>query len=280
MSISENTADGEFELACKHCGERNPPRFAICWNCGQSLEDAERVKSTEPPNEDDRRTLSFQSISKHLADHQTDWCELVAVLLATFVYHILRTSIIQRVNISTGSLTGISWYVGWSMLLWILIRHDSSSAQPVPLRESKWIHEVLFAVLILAADFALSYVVAILAHDMRLPIGQPPVFVEISGLQSWMSHGVLLFFAAAYEEMMYRVYLQSKLESLLGDTVLSIAISAMIFAASHGYPPAPTLRIFAMGALYGTIYHYARRLPRLVLAHWMHNLLVSYMSQL
>jgi membrane protease YdiL (CAAX protease family) len=279
MSSSENTAENGIELMCTGCGERNPPRFAFCWNCGQSLEDAERVESTEPADAVEEKTLSWRSISKYLADHRTDWCELVAVLLATFVYHVLATSLTGSNTTLTAQLVAISRYIGWSILLWILIRRDARVPQPVALRESRWLYELGFAVLIVGANWLVSCFAAVLAHDMRLAVGTPPVSVEVVGLRPWFALGTAMFFGATYEELLYRVYLQSKLESLLGDTILSIVISAMIFAANHGYPPAATLRVFAVGVLYGTIYYFSRRLPRLVLGHWMHNVLVTIVNQ-
>jgi membrane protease YdiL (CAAX protease family) len=278
MSTSDDTAADKLESICPGCGERNPPQFALCWNCGASLENAEKAAAVEEPDEDDADQVQTLA-SDNPFGRWTGWYELVAVVLATFVYHVLAQSLIGVNHNAAAYFVAIPRYAGWSLLLWILIRRDRSAVQPVSLRECRWLSELVFAVLIVAVNWLLSYAIAIFAHEVRLPQGNPPAYPEITGVWPWNAFCVALFFGAAYEELLYRVYIQSKLESLLGNSMISIVISAIIFAVNHGYPPASTLRVFAVGMMYGTIYCVTRKMPRLVLGHWMHNILVAVLSQ-
>ncbi len=106
MSGSENSGK-EFELACEGCGEKNPPHFAICWNCGQSLENAQRVEAVDEANLDDDVTETTSSTENPFG-HWTGWCELGAVLLVTFVNRMVdlivyRDSNAPRLGIATQS---------------------------------------------------------------------------------------------------------------------------------------------------------------------------------
>lgn len=271
------------ELICTGCGERNPLNFAACWKCGESLEEAEREAGTEPAAAEGETSLSWRSVRRHLVDHRWEWCELLAVLSMTFVYRLvgrlmLGDDVPQRSPVER--LIYLPNYFGWILLLWVLIRRDRSATQPVLLMECRWWAEALWGVLITLGGFALWYALIFVTHDMRLHDGGPPPREPvIAGWGPWLAQGTLFLFAAAYEEMMYRVYLQAKIESLLGDTVISIVISAVLFAASHGYPPASTVRVFGIGLMFGTIYYFTRRVPRLVLGHWWYNLLIAVMTQ-
>jgi membrane protease YdiL (CAAX protease family) len=134
---------------------------------------------------------------------------------------------------------------------------------------------VLLALGIVAAERMVSLVTAVLASDFRLPKAEPQIYVQLTSFKMVAVYGITWAFAIAYEEVLFRAYLQSKLESLLGETILPILISAAIFAAAHGYPPRGALHVFTFGVLFGVIYRLTSRLPRLVLAHWMWDLLRS-----
>jgi membrane protease YdiL (CAAX protease family) len=273
---------GQSELLCKACGERNPPRFELCWNCGKSLEGASEADPQAEPDEQEIAAIESNS-SSNSRGRLVDWCELAAVIFAACAYPILYHLVYEAEETPTASvasaLLAIPRYAGWSILLWLLVRRDRRVLQPKPLRDCRWYQEVFFALLIVAAKWTLGYFVAALAIDFGMPREKPPIYVELSGAGLVIAYATRLFFAAVYEEILFRVYLQSKLESLLGDTILPVLISSTLFTAIHGYPPRSALQLFASGILMGIVYRVSFRVPRLVLAHWCWNLLTLYLRQ-
>jgi membrane protease YdiL (CAAX protease family) len=82
------------------------------------------------------------------------------------------------------------------------------------------------------------------------------------------------FFAAAYEEVVFRAYLIARLSLVLRRPAWAVLLAAALFALAHGYPPNSTLTVFVFGVVYGFVYLWSRSLPRLVFAHWIYNLAV------
>ena len=273
-----------IELACQHCGERNPANFSVCWNCGQSLDEAERVAAAELVDKSEEITVSQAATDKPFG-RWTGWCELTGVLLLTFVNQVVKIWI--RGNWGTyrtapidiaALLATIPRYLGISLVLWILIRRDRSIAQPIALRDCNWFYEFGFAILIMGANLWLvRFVGRVVAIDGLTDQRSAPYL--ISGTALWAAQAVRWFFSSTYEELLFRAYLQPIIQSLTGSAALGIVISAFIFAVGHGYPFGATLQVVAMGLLFGAIYHFNRRVPRLVLGHWMYNLLVAYLRQ-
>ena len=89
-----------------------------------------------------------------------------------------------------------------------------------------------------------------------------PVLFSSDGTRA--GYSALMLFTVIYEEVLYRAYLQAKLQSLIGGTALPVIVSAAMFATMHGYPLASTLILFTIGAFYGIVYSMTRELPRLV----------------
>ena len=269
------------ELACPKCGETSPEHFAICWNCGEHLENAEQVPAES--EESDAEVQTWAQVRQQFSSRRYDWIELVAVVLATCGYGIVASRLVDRNDFLDPSLTSfltyLPRYLGWSILLWLFVRRDNQVRQPALIKQCRWYVEIFYALLILLASWVLWFVVADLAWSMRLPFGKPPVYVEITTAAAWAIVTAKWFIAAIYEETLFRVYFVSKFESLLGSSALAIIISAALFTAVHGYAPGPSLDLFFGGLMFGAIYKFSRRIPRLVLAHWMYNLVGAYMRQ-
>jgi membrane protease YdiL (CAAX protease family) len=282
MSSPENSGK-EFELACEGCGEKNPPHFAICWNCGRSLENAQKVEPIDEPDlEDD--AVEATTATENPFGRWTGWCELTAVLLVTFVYRTLAllqhgawSADYTRNSDPAAYLSHLPWYIGLSMLLWILVRRDKAVVQPTVLRKCNWWYEIGFALAILFANLLVVRLVAIFAYQIGVPRSQPQA-ISVDSSAEWLIYFVVWFFATLYEEILYRVYLQSKIESLIGRPILTILVSSTLFAVSHGYPLRGTILVFATGVLFGSIYYCSRCLPRLALAHWMYDLLLAFLQ--
>lgn len=284
MSTSDDTAVDKLESICPGCGERNPPQFALCWNCGAGLENAEKAATIEEPDEDDANQIQTVA-SDNPFGRWTPWYELTAVLLVTFVYRIVDLLVYSgwhnRPDTDFDSirvLTYLPTYIGLPMLLWILVRRDRALKQPLALRKCNWWAEIAFALAIVFATFLMVRVVGILTIPLGVPTAKAPRIL-VTGTDQWAASLLYWFFAVLYEEVLFRVYLQSKIESLIRNTPLAILSSAALFAIGHGYPLRGTIQVFATGLLFGTIYSCSHRLPRLVLAHWMYDLLVVLLQQ-
>jgi membrane protease YdiL (CAAX protease family) len=84
---------------------------------------------------------------------------------------------------------------------------------------------------------------------------------------------ITAFVAAAYEEVVFRAYLISRLSRTFGErTWWAVLASAVLFAFLHRYPLRPALLVLAYGAFCGVVYARSRSLPRLVVAHWLFNI--------
>jgi len=277
----------QSELECKNCGERNPSRFEICWNCGKSLEDANRVQSSETADEDTETSDNFEletsetRSARSVSSRWIDWWELVAVLLVT-IYPIVLPLLVG----SSDERREITWdyflllvprRIGMIVILWLLVSRDPLVGKPAPIRPRQLPSELLFELFILMADTCLRVAVRALIAGFGLPRGIPADSTTFASAAVKAAYPLALLVSAAYEETIFRVYFQSKLQKLLGGKVtLSIILAASLFAIVHGYTLRGTIGIFASGILLGTVYQISRSVPRLVLAHWMHNLMVYF----
>lgn len=268
-----------IELVCKGCGETNPRKFEICWNCARSLEDAGRVESAESPDEDEEVVAEEPEVAPFEPSRLTNWIEVIAVLLVTCYPYLLSQVLYDNAGKRTIDadylLHFVPYYVGMATVLWILVRRDTLMPQPKSIGKSNWIVEAVYAFLILLANWCLGILVLRFTTNWDIPKNAQANELVFASDAVRAAYAATLFFSALYEEVLFRVYLQAKLQSLMGGrVVVPIIASAVVFAECHGYSLRGTLRIFATGICYGIAYQYGRRVPRIVAAHWMHNLLV------
>ncbi len=282
MASPSNRAD----LVCKDCGEINPPKFEICWNCGRGLEDAEAVESPRLAEPQQEQLAAVAAAASEAPAMPTPtwgrWLELIAVVLVTCYPYLLAGLLYERGGQRTIDaehlLRFVPYYIGMAVVLWVLIRRDTLMPQPKPVGQSNWFEEIVYAFLILLANWCLGMLVMMLTADWHVPKSAHDSNLAFTSDAVRLAYGATLLFSALYEEVLFRVYLQAKLQSLLGGrATLPIVTSAVLFAACHGYSLRGTLRVFATGIGYGVAYQFSRRVPRLVLSHWMHNLVALSM---
>ena len=82
--------------------------------------------------------------------------------------------------------------------------------------------------------------------------------------------------SAFQEEALFRAYLWNRLTELTRQPLLSIAISALLFASGHGYPLDMTLVFFLSASIQGLLFWKVRSLWGLAIGHWLHNLWVVF----
>jgi membrane protease YdiL (CAAX protease family) len=218
----------------------------------------------------------------HAAKDQTragSALELVAVLLATVAYPIGANLLLvaDEGPISAGQLASyIPWYAGVTLVLWRLLarREGLFSPAPPPASASRWLEELLIGVVLFLAVWSFESLVGRLV-DALLP---PDPSRRVASFQRYVAPGMYAIeslFAAAYEEVVFRAYLISRLASVLGIRgTPAVVLAAAAFALIHGYPLGWTLTVFAVGVFYGALYLASPNLPRLVVAHWLYNLAV------
>lgn len=223
----------------------------------------------EEPSEGGRRPRTFETL------------ELVGVLLVTSVYPIVSDLLggpgppIER----RWLIADIPRFAGLTLIVWTLLRRGRQgplAPMPMPRSAGQWGREVVGGVLL----FIVLYVVVqpLLLHGLYR-VGVPdipsrwPSFLRQPGVAAVFS--LQTFFAAAYEEVVFRAYLISRLSLMLGKShAWAVLAAAVLFALMHGYPLGATLSVFADGIGYGLVYASSRSLPRLVGAHWLYNLAV------
>lgn len=87
--------------------------------------------------------------------------------------------------------------------------------------------------------------------------------------------------SAFSEELVTRVYLVTRLSSLLGSTVLSIVLAAALFASYHIYQGVPgTVYSFLFGIAYGAAYVLHRRIWPLAIGHAAYNTAIELLQEL
>jgi hypothetical protein len=219
VSTSENTSGDEFELACKNCGERNPSHFAICWNCGESLENAEQVVPIEEPELDEELEQAPPVASDIPFGHWTQWYELTAILLITFVHRIIGLAIYSGWKSGPDTtadaidyLSQLPWYIGMSMLLWILIRRDKEVKQPIALTKCNWWIEIAFALAIVFANFPIVRAVGAFAFRIGLSNARS-ARIAVTGADEWAALLLYWLVATLYEEVLFRVYFVFAIEN-------------------------------------------------------------------
>jgi membrane protease YdiL (CAAX protease family) len=169
-----------------------------------------------------------------------------------------------------------AFHIAFAALLLFLIWRRAGSLEPAGLAHLQWSWELLFGVVILGATLCVYFLTRTLA--------------SMAGLQSWRSdapspvgpgvfYPLMLLAAAFHEEVLFRGYLIGRFETLAGRAATAapaVLLSSLLFAIGHVASPARSLELVGAGLLWGGIFASARRLPRLVFAHWAWNLVVLY----
>jgi membrane protease YdiL (CAAX protease family) len=279
-------ANRRTSTKCSACGEANPPRFDICWSCGADLTGPRGIEMPIKPDQSSPAEIESitpsrgqmqRRLTSHAINRWNDWLELAAVVLFTCVARYASQLLSQPQvthNITWSALAAsIPHYAGLTILLWLLIRRDRAALQPEPLKNSHWLQEILFGAAIAAASTCATLMISAIGSGISIDTGFPRFLVEAPAERNVCIEIIYAFFAVIYEEAVFRVYLQSKLQSLMpGKVVIAVLLSAAIFAVVHRFSLKGTLNAFASGLIFGAAYQTRRRFPRIVLGHWFHNL--------
>jgi membrane protease YdiL (CAAX protease family) len=187
-------------------------------------------------------------------------------------------------ELSDGTIT-VQWLVanaltdlGFCLLVPVLLTRGESFDWKLPWTGRGWAKEfgwgLLLLIVIYVGDALVAQAFSPLGLDYSThwdnPLAKPATLVTFC---------ILLPIVGLSEELLFRVYVQTRLTQIMrGRRTLPVLVGAVLFAAVHGYPLAGTLSVLVMGLVLGFSYQINGKIPRLVIAHTMNNLLVALLT--
>jgi len=176
-------------------------------------------------------------------------------------------------------LARLPFEAGMAVILLQLLRHGRGvEVPPAPTSSPGWKRELLLGLALGFGLFFALFASSIVVRRLGIPGDVSPwdAVLRTNG-------GRVLFsfetpFAATYEEIAFRAYLQTRLtEWMPRSRLLAVVLAAGAFSLTHGYSPAGSLCVYLFGMLQGFAYLRWRRLPRLVVAHAFTNVLMTWL---
>jgi membrane protease YdiL (CAAX protease family) len=174
-------------------------------------------------------------------------------------------------------LARIPFDFGMAVILLLLLRSNGSTVQPRPTTLYEWKRELLLGAALgfglFFAVFACSYV----AFRFGIPGGDSAWLPLRERSDSRIAFTIAALFSSTYEEIAFRVYLQTRLQDWMPRArFLPVLLSAAAFSLAHGYSPLASIGVYVFGLLLGFAYRRWRRIPRLAVAHWFFNVLTVW----
>jgi membrane protease YdiL (CAAX protease family) len=204
--------------------------------------------------------------------------ELGVVLIVVWLPLVVAGSVGRgepRAQTIASELYGIATEVGVIGLLLYLLWRNREPWRHVGLRRVRWWSELLWAGVIYVACWVAWM---LLTRWAALLYGPAPETTspEKPGAAYLVALPLFLVISAAFEELFVRGYLWNRLQRLSGSKAVALVGSSLLFAAYHPYRVYELLYIFTFGLVLGLFQWKGRSLPRLILAHTLFNLSVSY----
>ena len=263
---------------CPACHQTSPTTLTSCWKCGANLVGG-RVWQVAEEVEQKKKPLEAPSLPESSLDRRTLSWEVVMVLLVTWLPQGIA-GIEHMFTPAPRAAAEIWWEIlgplGRIALILYLLGRDRLWLDALGISRLRWVREVGWGVVILAVAMILEYLAVLLSLKLGLPYWNTENDTLEEFQQARWLLPVVLLIAATSEEVFYRAYLLTRLTQVLGGPGRALIVSSVLFALAHGYSPASTFDILVAGILYGAIFIVCPRLPRLVLAHWGWNLIVTY----
>ena len=131
--------------------------------------------------------------------------------------------------------------------------------------------------MILVTNMFARTIVTLIGREVHVG-ASPSVWVEaLRHHNTWVAFQVIAPLSALYQELVCRVYMQSRLTQILrGHSILVVLICSWLFAAVHGYAPLGSINVFIAGLIYGASYQLNGKIPRLVIAHAANNMIGGF----
>lgn len=198
---------------------------------------------------------------------------LLVVWLPAFAFSFWLRAHPEPIELSD-ELLWLVTFAGELALLAFLVWRNGERWQSLGLRRTRWWAELAWG----ALAYACCSIAASSIGDLMYLIGLTPrgywqYSDQFLASYKWTLPFYLLV-GAAYEEVIYRGYLPTRLEQLGVPPWLAILSSSLLFAATHPYNLGALAETFAFGVALGLFQHWGQSLPRLILAHWVYNMVV------
>ena len=215
-----------------------------------------------------------------MPDRRGQLLELLAVLLTAFGANLFLFAANYEMsgsNVSVVTLVaGILANIGWCLLVPILLARRQAFDWKLPRTGGGWAKEFGWGALLMLAIFGCTTVVGVLAGALGLeeapthwssPLNDPSILATFC---------VLTPIVGLSEELLFRVYVQTRLTQIMrGNWIFPVIVGSCLFAAAHVYDLVGTLSVLTIGAVLGISYQANGKIPRLVVAHILNNLIVA-----
>lgn len=281
---------------CKTCGKKYSEWISlvntngVCGDCFESCLSQERKAESQidvapalvtaaPPSEGNPHSLGGKARPQPLVPLNV-LLETVGVALAVFGYRILLDLLgpESKSPVTTHGLVASSLSdLGWILLIVCLLNRSGSFQWQLPGSKKAWLIEFGWGAVLLVTNMFGKTIVILIGWKMHLA-SSPTVWGDaFRNHSTWLAFQILAPLFATYEELVCRVYMQSRLTQILrGHSTLVVLISSCLFTAMHGYGPLGLVGIFVSGLILGVSYQLNGKIPRLVIAHAANNMIGGF----
>jgi membrane protease YdiL (CAAX protease family) len=209
------------------------------------------------------------------------WIEFLLVLAAAWLPLFVVGWMMRgepRPRTVESEIHGIFANAGIILLLVFLLWRNHESLRHVGIRRTRWWSEILWAILIYVSCW-MSWIIlggwASMFFGREPRSHDPPL--EPGRLYFILLPAVFLI-SALFEELLIRGYVWNRLQRLTGSKGMALVGSSILFTAYHPYQPRSLVYVFTFGMIMGLYRWKGRSLPRLILAHTLFNLSITYVN--
>jgi membrane protease YdiL (CAAX protease family) len=206
--------------------------------------------------------------------------ETLGVTLAFFGGRILLNFLGQasKSTLTTQGLVASSLpELGWILLVICLLNRSGSFQWRLRGSKKAWLNELKWGVVLLVTSQLARAMVARIGLELHIP-SNPFLWTHaFRNHSTWVAFQVLAPLSAMYQELVCRVYMQSRLTQILrGHSISVVLISSCLFAGIHNYAPLQSINVFVAGLILGASYQLNGKIPRLVIAHAANNIISGF----
>jgi membrane protease YdiL (CAAX protease family) len=217
------------------------------------------------------------------ADRRYYLLEFLAIFFTLFAAELLLRATTDRVGEGEYTIPELLAVgvrdIGFCLLAWVLLTRRETFDWRLPRTVPKWLQEFGWALLLILAIFGCNYILSLIIFPLDLE-SSPTRWANPLGNSATLAIFCLFTpIVGLSEELFFRVYVQTRLTLILrGRNILPVLLGTVLFAALHGYDLAGTLRVGIIGLVLSVSYQANRKIPRLVIAHTIWNLMAALLT--
>jgi membrane protease YdiL (CAAX protease family) len=165
--------------------------------------------------------------------------------------------------------------IGFALLAWALLSRHQAFDLKLPRTATEWGKELGWGIVLFFAGNRIGWLLSMVVEALNLDSGTPTTDA-VSDPTTLVIFCLLTPLVAVGEESLFRVYVQTRLTGVLrGQRVLPVVLGSILFAAIHGYPLGAALVVWSLGLVLAISYQANGKIPRLVIAHTLWNLVAA-----